>query len=97
MLALLCILIYAYIRDEREICGMTAAAAKSLQSCLTLCNPIDGGPPRSAVPGILQVRTLEWVAFSVEGLGLVKTCGWENLGITEGTVVSLTSRLCEGK
>ena len=33
----------------------------------------------------------------VEGLGLVKTCGWENLGITEGTVVSLASRLCEGK
>ena len=41
-----------------------AAAAKSLQSCLTLCNPIDGSPPGSAVPGILQVRTLEWVAIS---------------------------------
>ena len=41
-----------------------AAAAKSLQSCPTLCNPIDGSPPVSAVPGILQERTLEWVAIS---------------------------------
>ena len=41
-----------------------AAAAKSLQSCLTLCDPIDGSPPGSAVPGILQARTLEWVAIS---------------------------------
>ena len=41
-----------------------AAAAKSLQSCLTLCNPIDGSPPDSPVPGILQARTLEWVAIS---------------------------------
>ena len=39
-------------------------AAKSLQSCPTLCNPIDGSPPGSAVPGILQARTLEWVAIS---------------------------------
>ena len=41
-----------------------ATAAKSLQSCLTLYNPIDGSPPGSAVPGILQARTLEWVAIS---------------------------------
>ena len=41
-----------------------AAAAKSLQSCLTLCDPIDGSPPGSTVPGILQARTLEWVAIS---------------------------------
>ena len=41
-----------------------AAAAKSLQSCPTLCNPTDGSPPGSSVPGILQVRTLEWVAIS---------------------------------
>ena len=40
-----------------------AAAAKSLQSCPTLCNPIDGSPPGSPVPGILQARTLEWVSF----------------------------------
>ena len=42
----------------------TATAAKSLQSCLTLCDPIDGSPPGSPVPGILQARTLEWVAIS---------------------------------
>ena len=42
----------------------TAAAAKSLQSCLTLCDPIDGSPRGSPVPGILQARTLEWVAIS---------------------------------
>jgi len=41
-----------------------AAAAKSLQSCPTLCDPIDGSPPVSPVPGILQARTLEWVAIS---------------------------------
>ena len=41
-----------------------AAAAKSLQSYLTLCDPIDGSPPGSPVPGILQARTLEWVAIS---------------------------------
>ena len=41
-----------------------AAAAKSLQSCPTLCNPIDGSPPGSPIPGILQARTLEWVAIA---------------------------------
>ena len=41
-----------------------AAAARSLQSCPTLCDPIDGSPPGSPVPGILQARTLEWVAIS---------------------------------
>ena len=41
-----------------------AAAAKSFQSCLTLCDPRDGSPPGSPVPGILQARTLEWVAIS---------------------------------
>ena len=41
-----------------------AAAAKSLQSCPTLCDPLDGSPPGSPVPGILQARTLEWVAIS---------------------------------
>ena len=42
----------------------SAAAAKSLQSCPTLCDPIDSSPLGSAVPGILQARTLEWVAIS---------------------------------
>ena len=41
-----------------------AAAAKSFQSCPTLCDPIDGSPPSSSAPGILQARTLEWVAIS---------------------------------
>ena len=47
-------------------CSLTsaAAAAKSRQSCPTLCDPIDGSPPGSPVPGILQARTLEWVAIS---------------------------------
>ena len=43
---------------------LAAAAAKSLQSCLTLCDPINGSPLGSPVPGILQARTLEWVAIS---------------------------------
>ena len=49
-----------------KLCADTAAAAaaKSLQSCPTLCNPIDGSPLGSSVPGILQARTLEWVAIS---------------------------------
>ena len=46
-----------------------AAAAKSLQSCLTLCNPIDGSPPGFPIPGILQARTLEWVAISFSNIG----------------------------
>ena len=44
---------------------LIAAAAKSLQSCPTLCNPIDGSPPGSSVPGILQTRILEWVVISL--------------------------------
>ena len=47
-----------------RITAAAAAAAKSLQSCLTLCDPIDGSPPDSLVPGILQARTLKWVAIS---------------------------------
>ena len=46
------------------LCNTGAAAAKSLQSCPTLCDPIDGSLPGSPVPGILQARTLEWVAIS---------------------------------
>ena len=44
--------------------AVATAAARSLQSCPTLCDPIDGSPPGSPVPGILQARTLEWVAIS---------------------------------
>ena len=46
-----------------------AAAAKSLQSCSTLCDPIDSSPPGSAAPGIPQARTLEWVAISFSNAG----------------------------
>ena len=49
---------------NREAASMYYAAAKSRQLCPTLCNPIDGSPPGSPVPGILQARTLEWVAIS---------------------------------
>ena len=48
---------------------LAAAAAKSLQSCPTLCDPIDGSPPGSPVLGILQARTLEWVAISFSNAG----------------------------
>ena len=49
---------------QPTILSTAAAAAKSLQSCLTLCDPIDSSLPGSPVPGILQARTLEWVAIS---------------------------------
>uniref|UniRef100_A0AAA9TVL7 Crystallin lambda 1 n=1 Tax=Bos taurus TaxID=9913 RepID=A0AAA9TVL7_BOVIN len=59
---------WAFIRELRACCRkwsyVAAAAAKSLQSCPTLCDPVDGSPPGSPVPGILQARTLEWVAIS---------------------------------
>ena len=51
------------LRDWDWYIHAAAAAAKSLQSCPTLCDPIDGSPPGSSVPGILQARTLEWVAI----------------------------------
>ena len=51
---------YSQITEQQT----AADAAKSLQSCPTLCDPIDGSPPGSPVPGILQARTLEWVAIS---------------------------------
>ena len=47
-----------------SLIAAAAAAAKSLQSCPTLCDPIEGSPPGSPVPGILQARALEWVAIS---------------------------------
>ena len=55
-----------------------AAAAKSLQSCLTLCDPTDGSPPGFPVPGILQARVLEWgaIAFSCSDLEVLKSITW---------------------
>ena len=58
------VLITAVQQSDLIIYIHAAAAAKSLQSCLTLCNPIDGSPPGFPVPGILQARTLQWVAIS---------------------------------
>ena len=52
------------IQKKKKLKKATTAAAKSLQSCLTLCDPIDGSPLGSSVPRILQARTLEWVAIS---------------------------------
>ena len=63
-------LTYEYISSNfisQPLCVLhtaAAAAAKSLQLCLTLCGPIDGSPPGSPIPGTLQARTLEWVAIS---------------------------------
>ena len=54
----------AHSQPQRHSATKTAAAAKSLQSCPTLCDPRDGSPPGFPVPGILQARTLEWVAIS---------------------------------
>ena len=52
-----------YTEENKKENAAAAAAAKSLQLCPTLCDPIDGSPPGSSVPGILQARTLEWVAI----------------------------------
>ena len=57
-------ILYCLSHEGSPYIEVTAAAAKSLQSCLTLCDPIDGSPPGSSVPGILQARILEWVATS---------------------------------
>ena len=55
-----------------ELFHLSAATAKSLQSCPTLCDPVDGSPPGSPVPGILQARTLEWGAISFSD-----ACKWK--------------------
>ena len=58
---------YYLFTNYSFILTAAAAAAKSLQSCPSLCDPIDGSPPGSPVPGILQAVTLEWVAVSFSG------------------------------
>ena len=55
--------------SSRKTSAAAAAAAKSLQSCPTLCDSTDGSPPGSSIPGILQARTLEWVAISFSSAG----------------------------
>ena len=61
--------IYLFIQSLTYSNIYSAAAAKSLQSCPTLCDPTDSTPPGSATPGILQARTLEWVAISFSNAG----------------------------
>ena len=64
---------YRFNRDETKTAA-AAAAAKSLQSCPTLCDPTDGSPPGSTVPGILQARTLEWVAIELPKYNFYISC-----------------------
>ena len=75
-------------KKEREwTCGrkysVSAAAAKSLQLCLTLCDPIDGSPPGSSVHGILQARILEWVAIPFSR-GCSQPRGWTQVSCIAG-------------
>jgi len=71
--------VWSWIFESSYLLEMTqwnaAAAAKSLQSCPTLCDPIDGSPPGSPIPGILQARTLEWVAISFSNLEVAREKG----------------------
>ena len=87
LIFLLAILIPAWASSSLAFRMMysAAAAAKSLQSCPTLCNHIDGSPPGSAVPGILQARTLEWVAISFSN-------AWSEKWKWSRSVVSNSSR-----
>ena len=64
------ILEYFCLELKRSCWDFHAAAAKSLQSCPTLCDPIDGSPPGSPVPGILQARVLEWGAITFSGISM---------------------------
>ena len=74
---------------RRSVILPAAAAAKSLQSCLTLCDPLDSSPPGPAIPGILQARTLEWVAISFSNAwkwkGKVKSLSRVRLLVTPWT------------
>ena len=89
MVSIICVIHTAYWESDiifnaaETSCNKApAAAAKLLQSCPTLCDPIDGSPPGSPIPGILQARTLEWVAISFSNAGKWKvkvkslSCVW---------------------
>ena len=79
--------------------SLSAAAAKSLQSCPTLCDPIDGSPPGSAIPRILQARTLEWVAISLSNAWKwkvkVKSLSRVRLFTTRISLSRVAFQLCE--
>ena len=59
-----CVCVYIYFYMYKYMYAAATAAAKSYQSCPTLCDPIDSSPPGSSIPGILQARILEWAAIS---------------------------------
>ena len=79
------------VSNSWEYFPLAATAAKLLQSCQTLCDPIDGSPPGSAVPGILQARTLEWVAISFSNAWKwkvkVKSLSHQSIGVSISTSV----------
>ena len=66
------IALYVIVKEWKQSKLMNAAAAKSLQSCPTLCDPVDGSPPGSCVHGILQARVLEWVAIAFSNWWIAK-------------------------
>ena len=76
-----------------------AAAAKSLQSCPTLCDPVDSSPPGSSVPGILQTRVLEWVAISFSKIGRVgfNIHSTENLSPSPNSSYYISIYMCKIK
>ena len=81
--------LHYYDRVEIQCSSYNAAAAKSLQSCLTLCDPTDGSPPGSPAPGILQAKTLKWVAIAFSNAwkwkGKVKSLSRVRLSATPRT------------
>ena len=87
MLGISCTMLLSVFVPKRDfpVGSAAAAAAKSLQSCPTLCNPIDGSPPGSSIPVILQARTLEWVAISFSNV-------WKEKWKWSCSVVSDSSR-----
>ena len=90
-------------RKRRPSLSQAAAAAKSLQSCPTLCDPIDGSPPGSPVSGILQERTLEWVdslekTLMLGGIGVRRRRGRQRMRWLDGITDSIdVPSGCEGK
>ena len=70
---------------EGGVCKSSSDAAKSLQSCLTLCDLTDGSPQRSSIPGALQARTLEWVAISFSGARMLSCFSRAQLCVTPWT------------
>ena len=75
-----------FLQWPYSIGSVAAAAAKSLQSCPTLCDPIDGSPPGSPIPGILQARTLDWSGLSLPSpsIGSIKCILWTEKGFSSG-------------